>query len=341
MLAWDHWHIEVSSICALQCPRCPRLEVPSTELNRELTLVFFQTRIGLAAVQGMRRVTFCGNDGDPIYCHDLVPICAWLKEVNPDLQIVIVTNGSNRPVSWWVQLARVLNDRDEVHWSLDGWDQDSNQQYRKNSRWTSIMDGYRAFASSNATTYRIWATIAFRFNQHDLDRMRDLAKAMDFDGWQLTKSTKFGSHYPQVYGEDDYLRPTLPKLVSSSQRFERQFNTLSSKVRHEPLKQIFWKRAQQLIKQNGHPALCRVGTKGVFVNSQGQFYPCCWTANRYEHNRPWHDLSSSRFNLYQKTWSEIADDPFWTQDFEKFDSVECRDKCTTARLSDHTHVTEW
>lgn len=341
MLVWDHWHIEVSSICALQCPRCPRLEVPGSELNRELDLDFFQTRIGVAAVQGMRRVTFCGNDGDPIYCHDLVSICAWLKEINSNLQIVIVTNGSNRSVAWWSQLASVLDHQDEVHWSLDGWDQASNQQYRKNSRWNSIMEGYRTFASGNTNTFRIWAAIAFRFNQNDLARMRDQAKSMGFDGWQLTKSTKFGSHYPQVYGEDDSLCPTLPQLVSSGHRFERHFSALSHKIRHEPLKQIFLTRARQLIEHNGHPALCRVGTKGVFINSQGQFYPCCWTANRYEHNRSWHDLSRNRFNLYQRTWDDIAKDPFWTQEFERFDSAECRTKCTSERLTDHTHVTEW
>ena len=38
----DHWHIEVSSICTLKCPRCTRTEVPKTLLNRSLDLKFFQ-----------------------------------------------------------------------------------------------------------------------------------------------------------------------------------------------------------------------------------------------------------------------------------------------------------
>ena len=125
MIAWDHWHIEASGVCALACPRCPRAEIPEDKLNQQLDVDFFVSRIGTDAVNRMRRVTFCGNDGDPIYCRDLVSICRWLKSVNGDLQIVIVTNGSNRAPDWWTQLAQVLDHRDQIHWSLDGWDQTS------------------------------------------------------------------------------------------------------------------------------------------------------------------------------------------------------------------------
>ena len=87
-------------------------------------------QIGADVVKQIRKITFCGNDGDPIYCKDFVEICAWLKETNPRLQLVVVTNGSYKNENWWQQLAGVLNQHDEVNWSLDGWDQHSNEQYR-------------------------------------------------------------------------------------------------------------------------------------------------------------------------------------------------------------------
>jgi molybdenum cofactor biosynthesis enzyme MoaA len=270
MLTWDHWHIELSSICALACTRCPRSEVPEDTLNRQLDLEFFRNRIGSDAVKRMQKVTFCGNDGDPIYCRDLVAICQWIKSVNPEIQIVIVTNGSNRLPNWWAQLADVLDWHDQLHWSLDGWDQSSNEQYRVNCRWDSIMSGYQAFAAVNNTTYRVWATIAFRFNQDHLNHIQDQAQRLGFDCWQLTKSTKFNSHYPDTYGALDLLCPTRSDLVSTSQRFEREYTVLSSKARWEPLKNIFWQRAQLLYQSDQYPALCKVGTKGVFVNSHGE-----------------------------------------------------------------------
>jgi MoaA/NifB/PqqE/SkfB family radical SAM enzyme len=86
-----HWHIELSSICTLKCPRCPRAEVPDSLLNKQLSLDFFKNQIGKDAIKQMRKITFCGNDGDPIYCNDLIPIIKWIKQVNNDVCIVLIT----------------------------------------------------------------------------------------------------------------------------------------------------------------------------------------------------------------------------------------------------------
>lgn len=342
MIAWDHWHIEPSSICALRCPRCPRAEVPDTLLNRQLDLGFFQRQITEEIVAQIRRITFCGNDGDPIYCRDLLDICAWIKQINPQLQLVIITNGSYKPREFWQGLAAVLNQHDEIHWSIDGWDHDSNNQYRVNSDWPSICRGIETFVAHNRETYTVWAAIAFAFNEFHIPQMRDQARSWGMDCFQLTKSTKFGSHYPAVYGSQDSLQPTQRHYVSQSHRFERELTVLSTKSRpgHD-LRQIYLQRSAQLQAQQQYSALCMIGNKGVFVNSQGEFFPCCWTANRYIHNRQWHELAADRFNLWHRTFPEIMQDKFWNTDFLKFDSQECRTKCTPEQLSDTHHTTEW
>lgn len=340
LLVWDHWHIEPSSICTLKCPRCPRAEVPENLLNRQLSLEFFQQQIGADTVRQIKKITFCGNDGDPIYCKDLLEICRWIKYLNPALHLVLITNGSYKSSHWWQQLATTLNVHDEIHWSLDGWDQDSNQQYRVNCDWQSIMDGITAFNQTNTDTYKIWASIAFRFNQEQFATQQALARALGFDAYQLTKSTKFASRY-SVYGLHDILEPTDPALIAAGHRFERDIEPLTSKQRPgTELKNMFFQRAQNLQKTK-HAGICLIGNKGVFLNSQGEFYPCCWTANRYEHNAEWHERSQSRFNLHTRTFQEIISDVFWTAEFLEFDSLECQTKCTPERLHDPHHATEW
>lgn len=342
MIKWDHWHIEPSSICALRCPRCPRAEVPESLLNRQLTLKFFQDQIGISIGRQIRKITFCGNDGDPIYCRELIEICQWLKTVNPDIHLVIITNGSYRPDTWWQALGSVLDHRDEIHWSIDGWNQASNEQYRVNSDWNTIMSGMCALSMVNQTTYRIWATIAFRFNQFHLTEIKELARAAGMDAWQMTKSTKFGSHYPGTYGIQDPLCPESADLVSSSQRFEREITDLTIKPRPDVwLKKIFWSRAQDLARYQQYSGICLVGNKGVFLNSQGEFYPCCWTANRYPHNQEWHERACTQFNLWHRTFEQILQDPFWQEEFLQFDSQECRTKCTLDKIKDRDHTTEW
>lgn len=342
MLMWDHWHIEPSSICTLKCPRCPRAEVPESLLNRQLTLKFFQDQIGPDVVKNIRKITFCGNDGDPIYCRELMEICMWLKTVNPEIHLVIITNGSYKTDEWWRALGRVLDYRDEINWSIDGWDQASNEQYRVNSDWNTIMSGVRAFCEVNKTTYRVWAAIAFRFNQDQLSAMKIIAQGIGMDLFQVTKSTKFGSHYPATYGVFDPLCPDRADLVSSTHRFERVLHPITTRARPgELLKEIFWSRAQDLDKHKQYSGICLIGNKGVFLNSQGEFYPCCWTANRYPHNSQWHEQAKERFNLWHRNFSDVIADDFWQTEFLAFDSQECRTKCTTDRLKDREHVTEW
>lgn len=335
MIRWDHWHIEPSSICTLKCPRCPRAEVPESLLNRQLTLDFFKNQVGVDVASQIRKITFCGNDGDPIYCRDLIDIIAWFKAANPSIEIVLITNGSYKPTHWWQELANILDYHDEIHWSLDGWDNDSNSQYRVNSNWTSIMHGIEAFKKANDSAYLVWAAIAFRFNQGHIEHMETQAKTLGFDSFQLTKSTKFGSKYPSAYGTEDLLEPTDPALVAAAHRFERVIIPLSSRKRPgAELKIEFLKRATQLGNYSG---ICLIGSKGVFLNSQGEFFPCCWTANRYSHNDSW----QGKFNLNTQTFEEIINDPFWTGDFLKFDSLECKTKCTPDRLTDPAHTSEW
>lgn len=107
------------------------------------------------------------------------------------------------------------------------------------------------------------------------------------------------------------------------------------------LKQIFLQRAREIHTNTELSGICLIGNKGVFLNSRGEFYPCCWTANRYEHNENWHKLAQSKFNLRQHTFQDIITDPFWQEEFLKIDSYECKTKCTRERLLDAAHTTEW
>ena len=70
-----------------------------------------------------------------------------------------------------------MNEYDEIHWSLDGWDQESNNKYRINCDWNSIIAGLATFKGTNTTAYTVIATIAFRFNESNLHRiMRNIIK---------------------------------------------------------------------------------------------------------------------------------------------------------------------
>ena len=112
----------------------------------------------------VRRVTMCGDVGDPIYCKEYIEICRYIKGVNPHIHIFTITNGSHKKPEWWAEFGSVLNEYDTVNFSIDGYDHASNNLYRINSNWTSIIDGIRALRAANRDVFINWAAIVFKFN---------------------------------------------------------------------------------------------------------------------------------------------------------------------------------
>jgi len=333
-LATWHFHIEISSKCTLRCPRCARQEVPDSLVNTELDLEFFKRNFTPEFVQtNVEKITFCGDDGDPIYAHDLIAVIEYIKSIKP-VEIVIVTNGSHKKTDLWIELGRLLTARDTVHFSIDGYDNASNNLYRLNSDYDSIVAGLQMLRATSDCQI-VWAAIAFQFNEDYLDRMQQFAQQLGVDRFQLTKSTKFGSVYP-IYGTDDPLQPSI-KFVSSSHRFEREVVDFSGRVNTIPPVNV--KLYHNAVIQNGVKPLCAIGNKGLYIDAQGRLFPCCWVANRYSHNSEWTTIAN-KFDLNRRTLSDAVTDDFWPSTFQTFKWQECQTKCAAARV-DEKYATEW
>ena len=336
MLATWHFHIEISSKCTLRCPRCSRQEVPHSLVNTELDLEFFKRNFTPEFVQGnVEKITFCGDDGDPIYAHDLIPVVQYIKSIKP-VEIVVVTNGSHKKTAWWTELGTVLDSNDSVHFSIDGYDNDSNNIYRINSDYDSIILGLKTLRATSDCKI-IWAAIAFKFNEEHLDTMKAFAHTVGVDRFQLTKSTKFGSVYPS-YGVSDPLQPSV-KYISGTHRFEREVTALSSAGTTESISTTNIKLFNQIKSRNNITPLCEIGNKGLYIDARGRLFPCCWVANRYSHNSDWQQLANN-FDLHKKTLTTVLADTFWSTEFQTFKWQECQTKCKSS-VVDSNYATAW
>ena len=331
----EHWHIELCSKCSLKCPRCSRQEVPEGLTNKDLSLEWFQNNFTGKLLTDVRKLTFCGDDGDPIYAKDFLKILAWFREHNKNVQFVIVTNGSYKTKAWWEELNSILNEKDHIHFSLDGWDQESNNIYRVNCNWFSIITGINALKDTKA--YKTWATIAFKFNEDKIDDIQEMAKKLGFDNFQLTLSTKFNKNYPS-YPTNDPLQPS-DKYIAVG-RFTRRQVAISGKKWHDNCLDIFTKRFyNERTEQKSIVPLCMIGNKGLYINAQGKFKPCCWTALRYDHNKNIFDYIN-----FNKTLTEVLDDHLWKTLFDHMSlgkgPRECSEKCSVKKWN-LAHATSW
>ena len=307
----------------------------------------------------VKRVTMCGDVGDPIYCREYIDICRYIKSVNPRIHIFTITNGSYKKPAWWSELGSVLNEYDAVNFSIDGYDDASNNLYRINSNWDSIIQGITALRQSNQHVFINWAMIMFSFNQDHVEGIKQQAHALGMDALQITRSTKFGSKYGQAYGNSaDPLEPRA-EHISSSHRYERETYNLSGRqinnqdyLDHNQQKYIEIK--QQYQNQPVTP-LCEIGNRGIYVNAEGVVFPCSWTSFPYvslsSENKTIHWSDSffakyrQRMNLNHRTFEEIVQDPLWSkcsQGFRDPDKtwVECSQKCSTA-IVDQNYAVGW
>jgi len=331
----EHWHIEICSKCSLKCSRCSRQEVPEGLVNRDLSLQWFKENFTGKLLKEVKKITFCGDDGDPIYSKDLLEILKWFRTKNNQVQFVIVTNGSYKTKAWWTQLNSILNEKDHVQFSIDGWDQESNNLYRVNCNWYTIMLGINALSKSKA--YKTWAAIAFKFNENKIDTMKQMAKQLNFDNFQLTLSTKFGKNYSS-YPKNDPLQPSDEYVAVG--RFTRQTDSLSDRVWKDKCIDIFAKRYYNENTNNKSIIpLCMIGNKGLYINAQGKFYPCCWTGLRYPHNK-----NVFEYINFNKKLPEVLDNNMWNTLFKDIllggGPKECGEKCSTKKWN-LEHATTW
>ena len=347
-----HWHLEPSSKCSLRCPRCPRQEHPEISwMGQEISLNEFKKVFTADMLSQVQRITMCGDVGDPIYTKDYLEILDYVKTYNKKIQIFTITNGSYKTSPWWKDFASVSNKHDSINFSIDGYDQKSNDMYRVNSNWDSIMTGMKIMADESEIFVN-WAMIVFAFNENYIDHIETLARKQGCDTLQLTYSTKFGSKYGEAYGgENDPLEPSA-KYISKTHRYERYTRNLSNRI---PSRLTYmktnYKKFHEVKKQftgNIIP-MCLIGNRGLYLNAEGTIFPCSWTSFPYkslEHNGKiinWEDSffvkNKKMLNVKgNRSIEQVLNDDIWQKLFNSFKNnnwVECSQKCSREVVDKH------
>lgn len=311
-------HIEVSSKCTLKCPRCPRTELDPEGLNREFSIAEFKAAFPIAQLKDVRKIVFCGDIGDPIYATDFLEIIEYLKTFST-ADLTIVTNGSYKKTEWWQDLGKWLSSYDTVTFSVDGWDHDSNNLYRINSNWDSIINGIQSLRA--ASNCRIaWSAIYFKFNEDRMNRIRSIATSLGCDEFQSVLSSKFDGRY-SVDGIDP-LKPVNLTNLSTGQ-YIKEILTIGRVRRIHPIQY-----------QNRHEwARCLNWQKELFINVDGLVFPCPWFNSGYQEN-DFVQKYRDRLSVKTRSLNEVLEDPMWEEFITRIETMPlevCRIKCRDCR----------
>lgn len=310
-------HIEISSKCTLKCPRCPRTELDLEHLNKEISVQEFQKSFSTELLDKVEKITLCGDVGDPIYAKDFLPIVEYIKQ-NSKVRLYIITNGSYKSSNWWECLGNLLDERDQIQFSIDGWDHNSNQQYRVNSDWESITQGARVFRQKS-TAKMIWSTIYFNFNEDRIDQIEKTARDLGFDVLETVKSSKFDGKY--LVNGVDLLKP---KQIAKTSQYERSMTLLNrplvASTQRQNTQQHAW-------------AKCLNHQKQLFINVEGLVFPCPWFNSGY-HINEFVQRNKDKITIKTRSLLEILNDPVWQELVNSFDHNPlqvCQMKCKNAQ----------
>ena len=258
-------HLEISNNCQASCPMCSRNvngggENPLLKIN-DWTLEQYKAIMTTKVLQQISSCYFCGTFGDPMMNNDLIDMCRYSVEVNPDLQIHIHTNGGARPTKWWEELAQALPKNHLVIFGIDGLE-DTHHIYRIGTKFENVIRNAKAFIDAGGSAE--WAFIKFKHNEHQLEQARDLAKEIGFKTFNIKNSSRF------------ILEPRVKAV-------DRQGNVMHyiEPSTDTPLKFIDKKAIDNYQKITNDAVIeCKVlETKEVYIDAHGDFFACCWLAN--------------------------------------------------------------
>ena len=100
-------HLGLTYKCTLACLECARTHATKKHIPDIVNTMHLDWKQYKSLIDEVnpRLIELCGNWGDPIYYPSLIPLIKYIKKRNKHTYIVLHTNGSYRPASFWKPLA--------------------------------------------------------------------------------------------------------------------------------------------------------------------------------------------------------------------------------------------
>jgi MoaA/NifB/PqqE/SkfB family radical SAM enzyme len=257
-------HLEISSLCNARCPICPRnfKGYPYNDGYTEANLTFNSCKHIFTSdlLKQLTRVWVNGNFGDAVMNPETPDIMEYFRSQNPELSLVVCTNGSARDKDFWQRLAKA---NVSVSFRIDGLE-DTHHLYRQNTNWHTIIKNAQIFMDAGGTAK--WDMIPFDHNLHQIESCRALAKELGFFNFELMDTGRDTGPVYNKYGKFTHI---LGKYQG-----ETDFKKLIHKKKTDMV--LLEDIIDDLIPYD--TISCQTITeKSIYIDSTGDVYPCCFT----------------------------------------------------------------
>lgn len=302
-----HIMAEMTDYCNAACPMCNRFDwnlnlVKGVTNRHHTTLQFIKDKIGDDILSRLKVWTCQGTYGDASMNPESLDIFRYLKNINPKIDIHMITNGGARKKEFWSALADI---NVSVTFSIDGL-KDTNHLYRRNVKWNNLMDNVKAFIEHGGSAN--WEYLVFKHNQHQIDEARLFSKKLGFKKFSHSFSERWQDYnsdgeYRDIteLSVDDYV---IQKPIEQKQDFVKQDSDLTLTKNKHPDKNDFYKKKIKCYA-------CHDTKREIYLRANGYVSPCCMLGD-VERNEPKNIINNYRsINLHHTDLDTILKGTFF------------------------------
>lgn len=262
--------LEISSLCNAACPQCPR-NVFGGKTVEDLPLTSYSYSefihcFPLEVLKHLKVFYLCGTFGDPMTTPDILPICKYIKDCNPNIVLGIHTNGGLRKSILYKNLAKIVN---FIAFGIDGLE-DTNHIYRRHVKFSTVIENATAFINEGGIAE--WDFIVFKHNQHQVETARQVSKELGFNSFNVKKTSRFLNKSHVLVDSLDVLNkqgkkeytlypPTDPRYIN---------NALNA----------FANIDIPTYAMNTEITCFHMHANNLYIDMNGIVWPCAWLADR-------------------------------------------------------------
>jgi MoaA/NifB/PqqE/SkfB family radical SAM enzyme len=164
----EEFEMDLVGHCNLKCPLCTRNYQHAEHMLKDNVRPLSEIIKQLDTFPNLKR-TFCaGAISEPTLHPEFLDYLRYLKSRN--IYIELFTNGSTHNTDFWKEVAKILDDTDQIHFTICGSTQELHEKYRVNSKLSKILENAEAVRSIKPIDYCQF--IRFVYNEKDEENVK-------------------------------------------------------------------------------------------------------------------------------------------------------------------------
>jgi len=256
--------IDTNSHCNAGCPLCFRnyktFNISGKERSIECILA------DIDGYENLEQVYLVGSYSEPTLHTDFLELVYEIKK--RDMAIEICTNGDTHNPEWWRKLGIILNDEDEVYFSVCGSTEELHQTYRINCSLQKLRDN--ASAMRENCTSDFVQHILFDYNREDLESggMQEIFN--EFSHVHMTKT--YYTRDESIYRDNTNVSRLSPAASEDYRRIIQYADTLVDRKKDVEIQCISLEKSLVHIDHKGDIFPCYIWLEESGLESWDQDY---------------------------------------------------------------------